>query len=42
MVEHKEVRGKGHTDIDPGDDGIRWMADRFAGKSPPTTCVPDG
>jgi pimeloyl-ACP methyl ester carboxylesterase len=41
MVEHKEVHGKGHTDLDPGDDGLHWMADRFAGKSPPTTCVAD-
>lgn len=41
LVEHIELPGQGHTNVNPGDDGYRWLADRFAGESPPSTCVTD-
>ena len=37
-VQHIELAGRGHLDVDPGEDGYRWAQDRFAGKPAPSNC----
>lgn len=40
VIQHIEVSGQGHVNIDGGGDSHRWMYDRFKGEEAPSTCPP--